>query len=453
MNSNLDFAQQRDDYLAHAFAKLAPRPKRIADTGLSRAAITDLAVKHLFDAGVLTVSELSRKLALSGGIVEDVLLFMRQEALVEVLAANSHDAGLRHKLTDRGRVQAHDAFSRSGYLGPAPIPLSAYSALVAAQSVHDHKVTRDAMRAALADVVIAEDVVDQLGPALNSGRAIFVYGPAGAGKTYITQRFTRLFQSEVLLPHAVMVGDHPVPVFDPAIHRVCDDANARGILLDQGHDPRYLRVERPVVITGGELTIDMLQMQFDPHTRTYKPPLQMLANNGIFIIDDMGRQQASPYEIFNRWIIPMEDRKDYLSLGGGRHFSVPFDVVLVFTTNMNPLELADEAFLRRIGYKIEFPALNRDQYLSVWRKECERRGVPFDDVSFAFLVDELHASNNVPFLPCHPRDLLGIAVDRAKYLQEPKRLSAESLRWAWKNYFVALDQDEVDAAAKQRGQR
>ncbi len=437
MNSSLELTRAQPSFLAYAFAKLAPRPKRLADTGLSRSFVSELAVKHLFDAGVLSVSELSRKLALSGGIVEDIVLFMRQEAMVEVLGAGGHDLGLRHRLTDRGRVVAQDAFARSGYLGPAPIPLTDYQTLVAAQSVHDQRITRPGMSAAFADIVISDEIVDQLGPALNSGRAIFVYGAAGSGKTYITHRLTRLFQGEVLLPHAVITGSAVIPIFDPVFHRVCDDEEAQGILLEEGHDPRLLRVERPVVISGGELTIDMLQLQFDPHARNYKPPLQLLANNGIFIIDDMGRQRAAPMEVFNRWIIPMEAHKDYLNLGGGRHITVPFDVVLVFTTNIHPLELADDAFLRRIGYKVEFRPLNREQYGAIWRNECTTRGIPADETMLEFAIDELHRPNGVPLLACHPRDLLSIAVDRADYLQEPKQLSEQALRWAWKTYFVS----------------
>jgi hypothetical protein len=182
----------------------------------------------------------------------------------------------------------------------------------------------------------------------------------------------------------------------------------------------------------------MLEIQHDPETKEYRAPLQLKANNGFFLIDDMGRQKVAPEAIFNRWIVPMEGKKDYLSLGGGRHFSVPFDVVLLFSTNMHPLDLADEAFLRRIGYKIQFDYLTREQYRQIWQDACKEKGIVFDSDALEFVLDELHEKESVRLLPCHPRDLLGIAADLAEYLDEPRRLTKQQLRWAWRNYFVSF---------------
>jgi hypothetical protein len=195
-----------------------------------------------------------------------------------------------------------------------------------------------------------------------------------------------------------------------------------------------------VIVAGGELTADMLEVQFDAATREYRSPLQLKANNGMFVIDDMGRQKVPPEAIFNRWIVPMEEKKDYLSLGSGRHFSVPFDVVLLFSTNLHPLDLADEAFLRRIGYKIGFDYLTTDEYRAIWRNECTERGIVYEPESVDYVLTELHARHRVRLLPCHPRDLLGIALDRAEYLGEPRRLTPEHLEWAWRNYFVSYEE-------------
>jgi hypothetical protein len=220
-------------------------------------------------------------------------------------------------------------------------------------------------------------------------------------------------------------------------------AGARADLsLEVGHDPRYVCCERPVVIAGGELTIDMLEIQYEAATKEYRAPLQLKANNGMFMIDDMGRQKAPPEAIFNRWIVPMEERKDYLTLGSGRHFSVPFDVVLIFSTNMHPLDLADEAFLRRIGYKIEFQHLSRDHYRKIWKDTCHEKGIVYDPDTLEFVLTELHEKERVGLLPCHPRDLLGIAKDLAVYMDEPKHLTKEQMRWAWSNYFVSLRNSE-----------
>ena len=297
------------------------------------------------------------------------------------------------------------------------------------------------MRGAFEDVVLDGKLLDQLGPALNSGRAIFLYGPAGTGKTYISQRLCRLFYNPTLIPHAIAIGDAVVQLFDPLVHKQMwqmpvDD----GLTLERGHDPRFIICERPVVITGGELTSEMLEVYYEPSARTYEAPLQLKANNGMFIIDDMGRQKVPPEAIFNRWIVPMEEKRDYLTLGSGRHFTVPFDVVLIFSTNIHPLELADDAFLRRIGYKIEFGTLTPAQYEQIWRAACETYKVEYESYVLDYVINELHTKKHVSLLPCHPRDLLGMAVDHAIYEENTRNVSIEHMRWAWENYFVSIDE-------------
>jgi len=203
-------------------------------------------------------------------------------------------------------------------------------------------------------------------------------------------------------------------------------------------DPRFVTCRRPVVIAGGELTLDMLELQFEPNRREYRAPLQMRANNGMFLIDDLGRQRVQPYELLNRWIVPMEEQKDYLHLNAGEHFSVPFDTVLIFSTNMNPAELADEAFLRRIGHKVRFEHLDPGDYRAIWRQTCEDQGLAYDAGLVDFVIEELHRKKQVPLLPCHPRDLIGLAQDYRRYADEQHTLSVEGMRWAWDNYFVRL---------------
>jgi len=429
----LDAATDRSS-LAH----IAPRPKVLAETGLSASFVADLIAKHLLEGGVLTMAQLSSRIALSGGILEGVVNFMRKEARIEVLPATPDSGSLRYGLTDRGRASALEAMMRGGYVGPAPIPLDDYVRVVAAQTVHDRRVTREAMAAAFDDVVLRDGMLDELGPSLNSGRAIFIYGPAGTGKTYITQRLHRLFPSEVLVPHAIVVNESVVAVFDPAVHKRAA-FTPDSLLFDTGHDPRWVRVNRPVIISGGELTADMLEIRYDPSTRQYWAPLQLKANNGLYIIDDMGRQRVPPETVFNRWIVPMEEQKDYLSLGAGRSFCVPFDLILIFSTNMNPLDLADEAYLRRIGYKIAFDYATPEQYAGIWNETCQKLDVACDPAVVDYTIDVLHARSGTPLLPCHPRDLLNIALDRATYFGEPSEVTRESIEWAWKNYFVAMN--------------
>lgn len=419
-------------------AEIAPRPKTVAETGLSPTFLGELIEKHLFDGGVLTIAVLTRRCALSGAIVEEILGFLRKEGRIEVRARSAEEQGLRYGLTERGRASAMDALLRSGYIGPAPVPLDLYTRVVKAQSVRARQVTRERVYEAFSDVVIETAMLDRLGPSMNSGKAIFIYGHAGTGKTYTTQRLARLFDDAALIPHAIAVGETVIQLFDPTLHQSLESPEP-SMLLEQGHDPRFVLCRRPVVITGGELGPEMLEIQFDPTTRQYRAPLQLKAANGMFILDDLGRQRVAPEIVLNRWIVPMEEGKDYLSLATGQHFSVLFDVILVFSTNLNPLDLADEAFLRRIGYKIRFDPLRPDQYQAIWQQVCESRGVPYERSTCQFVIDELHATDKKPLLPCHPRDLIGIALDLATFEGAVNRLTPELMRRAWHNYFVKLD--------------
>jgi predicted ATPase with chaperone activity len=421
--------------------RLAPQPRSVAETGLADNFIGDLICKHLHDAGVLDMAQLVERLALTGSVLEEVLGYQRKDGRIEVLG-QAGGQGLRYGLTDRGRSAAKDALARSGYIGAAPYPVERYRQLLAAQTVHNSRVDAQAMRAAFAGVVLQDALLDQLGPAMNSGRAIMIYGPAGTGKTYISQRLINLFHEAVWIPRAIAIGEAVVEIFDPQVHKPLPvEVKQRSLRIDQGIDRRLLQCQRPIIITGGELTLDMLDIRFDPYSRLYQAPLQLKASNGIFIIDDLGRQRVAPVDLFNRWIVPMEEKKDYLNLGGGRHCEIPFDLVLVFSTNLNPLELADEAFLRRIGYKLHFDHLQADEYQCIWQQECEKLGISYDPELVAYAIEQLHRAESRPLLPCHPRDLLGMALDRQRYqgMDDAQALTPEVLTWAWRNYFVSLD--------------
>lgn len=414
---------------------IAPRPQSIAATGLSLAFLSELTEKHLFEGGVLTMRDLVARMALSGPLLEEIIAFLRKEGRIEVRAQSTDELGLRYGLTERGRGSALAAQMVSGYIGPAPVPIKQYVNVVEAQSVRACTVRRERMHAAFADIVMEQSMLDRLGPALNSGKAIFVYGAPGTGKTYTTQRLARLFDDACLIPHAISVGDSVIRIYDASVHRMLEEG-APSMLLNRGYDPRYVLCRRPVVITGGELAEHMLEVQYDPATRQYRAPLQLKANGGIFILDDLGRQRIPPQTVLNRWIVPMEEKVDYLSLTTGQHFRTPFDVVLVFSTNLRPEDLVDDAFLRRIGYKIEFQPLAAGQYHAIWQRVCEDKDVGYDPAVCQFVVDALHGPAGTPLLPCHPRDLIGMAIDRLEYLGQDSQLSADALRWAWENYFV-----------------
>lgn len=420
-------------------ARLAPRPKCVADTGLRLSLICELLEKHLYDAGVLALAPLSRRTALAGPILDEALAFLRREGRVEVRGASPDEPTMRYALTERGRASARDALARSGYTGAAPVPLETYSQVVRDQSVHDRLVTRDVMRTAFSDVVLDDEMLDRLGPALNSGKAIFVYGEPGTGKTYVTQRLSRLVGDTVLVPYAIAVGHSVIEIFDRAVHSPVAVADG-GVLLDDGHDPRFVLCRRPLVLTGGELMPEMLEVQCDPVTRQYRAPLQLKATNGLLIIDDLGRQRVPPRVVLNRWIVPMEEGRDYHTLPTGQHFTAIFDLILVFSTNLKPSDLADEAFLRRIGYKIQFEPLPAERYHEVWRQVCEQHGITYDPAICQGVIDSLHRPAKIPLLPCHPRDLIDMALDHAAYVGAGEVLAPHALEWAWKNYFVDLNQ-------------
>jgi len=320
---------------ADAPGAVAPRPRTIAETGLSVSLLCDLLEKHLFEGGVLTLAVMVRRFGLAGGLIEELLNFMRQEGRIEVRSRSAEEQGLRYGLTDRGRQSAMDSLAKSGYIGAAPVPLDQYLRVVASQTVRGRKVTRAQIEELFAGTVVPPGMLDRLGPSMNSGKAIFVYGHAGTGKTYLTQKLTGLMSDSVLVPYAISVGDAIIQIYDPSLHQSVAPAEP-GLMLGDGHDPRYVACRRPVVITGGELGPEMLEVQYDPATRQYRAPLQLKATNGVFILDDLGRQRVAPEVVLNRWIVPMEERKDYLSLGTGQHFSVLFDLVLIFFHQPRP---------------------------------------------------------------------------------------------------------------------
>ncbi|WGK91659.1 AAA family ATPase [Pseudomonas migulae] len=427
-----------------AVQRLAPQPCTIRETGLTDSFLGELVCKHLYDAGVLDMPRLVERLALTGAVLDEVLAFLRKDGRVEVLGQlGSQTTGgqmLRYGLTERGRSAARDALSRSGYIGAAPFPVDTYRSLIKLQTIHHGRINANDMRNAFAGVVLTDSMLDQLGVAMNSGRAIMIYGPAGTGKTYISRRLIRLFTEAIWVPHAIVINESVIEIYDPQVHqRFEDNVQQNNLMLNEGIDRRLLRCKRPIVVTGGELSMEQLDVRYDTNTRQYQASLQLKASNGLFIIDDMGRQRMAPAELLNRWIVPMEEKCDFLNLGGGRHCELPFDLILVFSTNLNPLELADEAFLRRIGYKLQFGYLKPEEYEKIWRQESERLGVPYDQLLVRYVLQRLYASEGMPLVPCHPRDLLSMALDRQRYMGGSGPLSPQELEWAWHNYFVQLD--------------
>jgi len=413
-------------------------PLTVADSGLSQGMLEDIVARQLFESGVLDILALETSTALSNRLLETLLGAMRADARVEVKGPATGEASnsLRYSLTDGGRQFAIEARERSGYVGPAPISENTYKALTQQQSVHNLSVTSEEVREAFRDVVIETQLQDKLGAAMHSGKAILIYGPAGAGKTFICSHLTRLLKTPVYIPHAVAVGDSIVRVYDSSVHAPLPAANDRSAWLSDRPDPRLVLCERPYVVSGGELSMDLLEIRRDAATNQYIAPLQMKATHGIYMIDDLGRQKMPTDELFNRWIVPMESGIDYLNLDSGSRLELPFDVILIFSTNLLPEDVSDPAFQRRIGHKIEFNHCDPGSYTEIWLQECQRRGVHCDDQLIQFAIQELHSRDEIPMLACHPRDLIGMTLDYSRYLEGQDRLSYEGLELAWNNYFA-----------------
>lgn len=419
---------------------LPPAPRTVSETGLPFLFLVELTVKTLFLGGLLRMTELVGRMRLSVGVIDPVIIYMRSEKLCETSragGATGTDADVCYRLSELGRGRGAEFLARCGYTGPAPVTLEAYQDMIAARSVATMRIARTTVQAEFEKIVVGPGILDQLGAAMNSGRAMFIHGPAGSGKTFLAEHLCELLRGEIAVPHAIYVGGEVVQVYDPVVHQAGapDEAGESPFRRAQG-DARWVRCRRPAVLTGGELSLDMLDLKFDHTTRYYQAPPHLKANNGIFIIDDLGRQRCSPEDLLNRWIVPMDRRVDFLSLHTGYKFEVPFDVIVIFSSNLPPEDLGDGAFLRRIGYKVHIGPLREDDYRRIFVEACAGLGIPWDEDAFAWLVRERHLREGRPLLACYPRDLLSQVRDRAAYEGVPPALTPEALDWAWNNFFT-----------------
>ncbi|MBB3121364.1 ATP-binding protein [Pseudoduganella violacea] len=417
----------------------APAPRSVEDTGLPFLYLVELVSKVLYQRGQVRLSELSAHLKLPVSVLDPLLTFLRTERMCEAVrrGVSNTDADLVYNLSDAGRARAAEYERRDSYAGPAPVAFADYVERVRASSVAGMRVGREHMAQAFDGIVADPQVLEKMGAAMNSGRAIFVHGPAGSGKTFLAERLNGLLNGHIAVPYALLIDGDVVPLFDPMVHHVVPDQEGGDRLYDRRapRDQRWVRAQRPAVLTGGELTLEMLDLRFDATTRLYQAPPHLKANGGIFIIDDLGRQRCSATELMNRWIVPLDRQVDYLSLQNGYKFPVPFDVVVVFSSNLPPESLADGSFLRRLGYKIHIGPLTPVQYGTVFRQVCERLGIAFAPEAFAWLLAH-HDREQRPLMACYPRDLVCQLRDLAAYEGRQPELSSELLAWAWDNYFA-----------------
>src|SRR5713226_3324506 len=384
---------------AEAPAPIAP--VAIEETGLTQAFIADLVLKILYQKGQATAAELADVICLPlPKILQGILEFLKTEHLVEVKGSSGMAAATYvYVISAKGQERAREAFAKNGYVGAAPVPLPAYVNRVRAQSIGSMQVTFDEIRKALTHLVLPEKTLRQLGPAINSGRSIFLFGPPGTGKSSVASALSKLLQGGMVLPYAILVGQQIIRVFDVTRHRPL-------VALDARFDRRWVPVARPFIEAGGELTLDDLDFVVDPATKVHEAPFQMKASGGILVIDDFGRQRVSPEDLLNRWIVPLDRDVDFLTLNDGRKLEMPFDALLIFSTNRTPSSLVDEAFLRRIQYKIELKSPSDEEFSEILRRVCEKQGLTFYPKAAEWIA-QYAPQRRLPLRSCQPRDLMG----------------------------------------------
>ncbi|QSP94971.1 AAA family ATPase [Marinobacter salinisoli] len=421
-----------------------PTPHSVFETGLPGPLLRGLLLKHLLKREVASIKLLAELMGLSGNVIAELVAEAKANSLVE--NRNSEQGQMRVALSAAGRQQARQALELSGYVGKAPVPLEEYRRICIQQSSRRQAVGRQRLLEVFDTTVVQPDLIDQIGPAINSRRAVLIYGAAGTGKSFICRQLNRLFGDEVMIPHAVEMGGEIVQIFDPQIHQRIDSTFRDDDLFAQVSDPRWYRCHRPLVVVGGELELSMLDISHDPKARLHKAPIGLLANNGVLLIDDLGRQKISAKEVFNRWIVPLEEARDFLSLPSGAHFEVPFEQNLLFSTNLSPQDIFDPAFLRRLGYKIEFKAIDDEAFVAIWQQQCRVMGLNDKHHLGRWLVQQCYPTNQLDMLPSHPRDLLSIVSDQIRFNGLSSIIEPELLERAWNIYFVEASRCPFPAA-------
>jgi hypothetical protein len=406
----------------------------VLETGLTQTMIEELVLKALFFAGELRGSEISLRVRLPQLIVDDCIEGLRKQKYIDLKGGAGLGVGkssMIYTLTTFATDLLRQILDRNKYNGPAPVRLEDWFEAVAAQTVRGMRIQRAKMEENFGSLVVKDYVFDGLGPALNSGRAVFFYGPPGNGKTALCQSLVQCYDGDIWVPHALLVDDFIIRVYDSTLHHAVEDDSA-----GPAPDSRWVRVKRPLVVVGGELTLETLDLIYSPDVKFYEAPFQLKATNGMLLIDDFGRQQVSPKDLLNRWIVPLESDVDYLTLHTGKKLRVPFDVFVAFSTNLDPADLVDDAFLRRVRYKLAVLPPDEAQFYAIWESVCRKKGITFDRAAIGHLVDVHYKPHHRQFAACQPRDLVDQVIDIAHFRGESPRLSAELLDAAAKNYFV-----------------
>ncbi|WP_299369239.1 ATPase [uncultured Tateyamaria sp.] len=417
-----------------------PAPKRIQDMKLPVVMMRDILLKTMFRKNLDMVSDLSEAMCLPIPVVQELIDMCRDQRLMEATgtlnANNGNEMG--YQLTDGGKARALDALAQSEYFGAMPVPLDVYREQVKRQSIRNIMVTRQQLTGAMGHLVLPDDLLDQLGPAVSAGRSILMYGPPGNGKSSISNGIRDALGDQVYVPRAIEYAGQVITVYDPIVHILAPDAgqDPNSLRRRTPYDLRYVKCERPTVITGGELSLDMLDLVYNPTARTYQAPLQLKSTGGIFIVDDLGRQAEPPQALVNRWIVPLEESKDILALQSGEKFEVPFDTLVVFSTNFHPNEIFDQAALRRIFFKIKIDGPNQANFLKIFAMVAKKKGMALNEEALIHLLKVKYPTIDNIYANYQPNFLVDQMVAICNFEGIPLQMRPDLIDRAWANMFV-----------------
>lgn len=417
-----------------------PAPKGLEQMQLPLVMMRDILLKTIFRKNVETVSEIAEAICLPGAVTQELVDLAREQKLLEATGTLNANSGneMGYQLTDAGKARALDALSQSEYFGAMPVPLAVYREQVKRQSIRNIQVTRDQLTNAMGHLILPNSLLDHLGPAVSAGRSILMYGPPGNGKSSISNGIRDALGDHVYVPRAIEYAGQVITVYDPIVHTMVeqepDDPNA--LRRRRRFDERYVMCERPTVITGGELSLDMLDLVYNPTARTYQAPLQLKSTGGIFIVDDLGRQAEPPQALVNRWIVPLEESKDILALQSGEKFEVPFDTLVIFSTNFHPNEIFDQAALRRIFFKIKIDGPDQENYLKIFAMVARKKGMPLDESTLVHLLRNKYPTIRNIYANYQPGFLVDQMIAICEFEGIPYQMSPELIDRAWANMFV-----------------